>query len=158
MTSSFVHLMHPGSSCVAHCFQGSDGSTFPPHEAMRCWDLGTETWQADNVILSSLGQFEQLIGQLSMRLLWRLQVAVRGRAPDGTPNDLAVRDTGLDGQPLGGLSYSDALPLRMCPGGMMSLVYASLVLSFLGAPPCQAVEGVIELPECRTSAAGCAVS
>jgi hypothetical protein len=76
-----------------------------------------------------------LAGRLGMRLLWGLQGAVRGRAPDGTPSDLAVRDAGLDGQPLGGLSYSDALPLRMCPGGMMSLVYASLVLSFLGAPP-----------------------
>lgn len=70
-----------------------------------------------------------------MRLPWRPQVAVRGRAPEGTADGLAVWDTGLDGQPLGGLSYSDALPLRMCPGGMMSLVYASLVLSFLGEPP-----------------------
>ena len=33
-----------------------------------------------------------------------------------------------------GLGYADTLPLRMCPGGMMSLVYASLVLAVFGAP------------------------
>lgn len=32
-----------------------------------------------------------------------------------------------------GLGYADTLPLRMCPGGMMSLIYASLILSVAGA-------------------------
>jgi hypothetical protein len=66
-----------------------------------------------------------------MGLVWSQQVAARGRAP-GAAGDLVVRDTGLDGKPLGGLSYSDTLPLRMCPGGMMSLIYASLILATLG--------------------------
>ena len=70
-----------------------------------------------------------------LTLLHSAQVAARGRGSTEAADGLTVRDTGLDGQPLGGLSYSDALPLRMCPGGMMSLVYASIVLSVLGKRP-----------------------
>lgn len=52
----------------------------------------------------------------------------RSESSDGT----RVQDTGLNGKALAALSYADTLPLRMCPGGMMSLIYASLVLAVLG--------------------------
>lgn len=46
--------------------------------------------------------------------------------------DSAAAAAATDGS-LVGLGYADTLPLRMCPGGMMSLIYASLILSVAGA-------------------------
>lgn len=63
----------------------------------------------------------------------------RSESSEGT----SVPEAGLDGKALSALSYADTLPLRMCPGGMMSLIYASLVLAVLGewGCICQVLEG-----------------